>query len=378
MAREFKRFMARYVLFVFGVGVGCAVVAQAADFVPGGQCTRGRVQNNGTTIVSDWGTPLRGGCWCGDCHSGNPTREEIHAIKSCGLNSFHDYVEKNDDKPVGFEAANTDTLVEWCRQESLYLVITFGHSALPSYGKVDEFWRFYAPRYADQAHVVYEAKNEGEDVVENSKNWYRIIREGAPDTHILFGSYSNLMQGSQYALRDINGIGDGVDWSNASIAFHGYGMTGGTQEQIVHELNAAGYATTVTEFPNGADAVRAYENAGISYFHFAACWGGMFGQLCGHVRGYGISWEPDFGDWPQPHVDRPEPVESLLRTTAPAEIGVGAYTLAINGNVRGAAHAVYDLTGRLLRHNPVGGGIGADSRVDVRGTTAGSQVLIVK
>jgi hypothetical protein len=288
------------------------------------------------------------------------------------------YLEKNDGAPVGSEADNMDMLVEWCRQESLYIVMTFGDSEIPGYGKVDEFWRFYAPRYADQPHVVYEAKNEGEEVVVNSINWYRIIREGAPDTHILFGSYSNLMGTAEYALNDIRGIGNGVDWSNASIAFHGYGMTGDFQKQVIHDLNAAGYATTNTEFPDGQDNVSAYEDAGISYFHFNAC--DVMERICGHVSGYSVSYQPDFGDWPQAHVDRPEVgVRHEPGEYAGAVVKGGMYRLMPNGIARGASvQSVYDLWGRLLWKAPVDPAGGATGEYGYTLGHGASQMLIVR
>ncbi len=367
-------------LTVLGAVAALSMPARPGDFVPGGPCTRGRVTNNGVTIVTDWGTPLRGGSWCGDCHLKDLSLwQDFRALKSCGLNAMHVYLEKNDDKPVGYEAEHCDSMVEWCRQESLYIMITFGMSALPSYGKVDEFWRFYAPRYADQTHVIYEAKNEPEDVVVNSINWYQIIREGAPDTHILFGSYSNLAGSAEYALRDIRAIGDKIDWGNSSIAMHGYVSPGDFQEQVIRDLNAAGYAVTNTEFPDGAGLARAYENAGISYFHFRPLYE-RFETLCNLVRSYGLSWEPDFGDWPQPHVERPVVVAAWGQRAHPIDPArEAAYRLVPSLCARGSIETVYDLWGReVWRASGPAGACRTNGYAGPGALNCASQMCIVK
>jgi endoglucanase len=376
MTCQWRRFIGRHALFVLGAWVGCSLTVRAGDFVPGGPCTRGRVKNNGTTIVTDWDTRLRGPCWCQDCHEGVFDRSELVKMKYCGLNVVHVYGEKNDDKPVGVEAENIDSIVEWCRQESVYVILTFGGSEIHTQEKVNEFWRFYAPRYADQTHVIYEPKNEGEDVVATTINWYGIIREYAPDTHLLLGSYSNLAQGSQYALRDINGIGDAIDWSNESIAFHGYLVNGGTQEKIIHELNAAGYATTITEFPNSGDLIASYERAGVSYIHFEACWSHrQLGYMCDYLKQYNVSWQPDFGDWPQEHVEHP-----AVQTAwdAPAWIkhasGESAYSLIPYGFARGLEGSLYDVQGKLVGNVQSAKGCAATHNEGCRA----SQVFILK
>ncbi len=339
-----------------------ARVVSAGDFVAGGPNTRGRVTVDKQAVKSDWGTLLRGACWCQDCHGGTPARGEFAAIKMAGLNSIHVYVEKNDDKPVGYEATHMDSIVEWCRQESLYVVMTFGNSHLPSYGKVSEFWRFYAPRYADMTHVVYEIKNEAcsatyhcaDDAMQMYFDCYKIIRDVAPYTHAMFMSHSNLKGGINSCYEDIERLkAANVDWTNASYAFHGYAPSAGEQEQMIKSMGERDIAMSCTEFPFGGGLAQAYERAGISYFWFEACWGGARtpGNIKGYLSGTGVSWQPDFGNWPKPHVEHQDMV-AITRGREPRIAGRHASTdlgLFTPGNLgQGAVSAMYDMTGKLV------------------------------
>jgi hypothetical protein len=279
-----------------------------------------------------------------------------------------------------------DSIVEWCRQESLYVVMTFGGPIKnTNLQKVLDIWEFYAPRYADQTHVVYEIKNEGcyetYHCAEPVMQTYReIIRKHAPDTHVLLLSHSNLKGGINSLWEDVDRLSTVVDWSNGSFAFHGYAPSAGEQVNMIRELGAKGYAMTCTEFPNSGELVRAYESAGISYAHFEACWGGnrSLGDICAHVKKYGISWQPDFGDWPQPHVDH-VPLEAKAARHAPARNRDG--TVIESSAVRSLPQTdmcvVYDLAGRVLWRRP-------DICTGVRrpvphfSVSAGQQVVIVK
>ncbi len=226
-----------------------------------GESGRGRVRVQAPAVVSDWGTPLRGCCWGLDRNRTTPTRQQLAALKQCGLNTFHVYCElttSSSGKPVGYNATNMDSIVTWCRQESLYVIMTHGGPIKETpLQKILDIWKFYAPRYADQTHVIYEIKNEGcyetfhcaEPVLQMYKDAYKIIRESAPETHVMLLSHSNLKGGINSLWEDIERFGDDIDWSNASIAFHGYGTTGAFQAQAAEELGAEGYAMTCTEFP---------------------------------------------------------------------------------------------------------------------------------
>ncbi len=340
---------------------GILAAAWAGDFVPGGPCTRGRVRVEDGVVLSDWGTQLRGGCWSIGSIFG---REELTAMKMAGLNALHLYAEDTQSSQAPGWAAEpyVDKIVEWCRQESLYLVITFGQSHLPSYEKVYEFWRFYAPRYKDMTHVIYEIKNEGcsatfhcDDVpMQMYIDNYKYLKQVAPQAHVMVMSHSNLKGGVNSLWEDIERLkAADVDWTNTSYAFHGYAPSAGEQEQMINALGAEGYAMVCTEFPfsGGGELARAYERTGISYFWFEACWPGgsrSLGAIGGYLKNLELSWQPDFGDWPQPHVEHPDIVAVSARTrVAVSPVATACGRFLSMGIPAGDILAAYDIRGRL-------------------------------
>jgi hypothetical protein len=289
------------------------------------------------------------------------------AVKFAGLNAIHLYAgEVHDDGDPSTDWRNTDSIVEWARQESLYVVMLCAGGAKQGAEKMTELarisWSFYAPRYADQTHVVYELFNEpclatyhcDEAVMQGIREIYALVRSEAPESHIMLMSHSNLKGGMKSLWEDIERLGDDVDWSNASYAFHGYGTTAEFQEQACREMGAAGYAMSCTEFPfNQAQSLAsAYERAGISYFWFEACWGG--GRSPGTMKSYlsrlNLTWQPDFGDWPEPHVEQiPLWADAPPRRASTPDAHVVALNrVVLGGAIGNGEQAVYDIRGRLL------------------------------
>jgi hypothetical protein len=359
-------------------------LAWAGDFVAGGPCTRGRVTLNGRTIISDWGTLLRMACWSLDMQMDNPSRDELKTIKECGVNALHVYFERCDEPyargRMGHNVEKMDELVEWCRQESLYVVMTIGGSIVGEWNdgmaweldSIRKIWEIYAPRYADQTHVIYEIKNEGcngtfhcdEPVMQMYHDMYMLIREKAPKTHILMMSHSNLAGGTASLMEDVERLGPDIDWTNASFAFHGYAGGGGAggsgefQEQVIYDMSEQGYGMTMTEcWPNrGLEGY--YERAQISYMPMVGCFGPMASQKCSAQRSLGLSYAPDFGSWPQQHVEHisvaAKAASSPARRRAAAGRSAVVFPIVTSRLLRGDIQAVYDLSGRLLWHR--GGG----------------------
>jgi len=259
-------------------------------------------------------------------------------------------------KPVGYSAERMDSIVSWCRQESLYVVMTMGGPIMrASLDRLRAIWRFYAPRYADETHVVYEPKNEGcyatyhcdEQVMQAIKDCYKIIRENAPYTHVLLLSHSNLKGGINALFEDVERLGTDIDWSNASIAFHGYGTTGAFQEEAIKALSDAGYGMTCTEFPTGDGLEKSYERAGISYMNFFVCH--SLANTCSYVKRLSATWQPDFGAYPQQHVEHiPLNAARYVPRMQGGRHEEAGYFLTVNGIAQRRADAVYDLAGRLL------------------------------
>ena len=164
-------------------------------------------------LLSDRGTLLRGVSlsWDGGDPYGSqkkfmPSQASLDALaRDYGYNTVHLYLEgdsSGNTDPVGYNAADCDVLVDRCAEAGLYLIITIGcngeNGAIHSMDFIQDFWRFYGPRYKDRTHVIYEAKNE--PVHFTAAHWrpedwddqvtmYRTIRKAAPETMVLLFSY---------------------------------------------------------------------------------------------------------------------------------------------------------------------------------------------
>jgi hypothetical protein len=149
--------------------------------------------------------------------------------------------------------ADFDTIVELAAERNMYLMINYhdttgyrdpdfaaglqpGQTKFPyTEGQtyLYSFWNRIAPRYADRTHVFYELMNEPvgfhpndyqpDDVVQISRLYQR-VRQLAPSTHLALATFTTP---ASFNNRTMLRIGaelqqNGVDFSNASIAFHPY------------------------------------------------------------------------------------------------------------------------------------------------------------
>jgi aryl-phospho-beta-D-glucosidase BglC (GH1 family) len=134
---------------------------------------RGRVQIKDGTLVTDSGTLLRGAHT--DTHDESlqsdswVTYENIRKMKDYGLNSIRLYTEspwRGD--TAGYRSAFVDSVVKWTRQENMYVILVWAgwtnnettHEDSIAHNFHRNFWRFYAPRYKDETHVIYEICSE--------------------------------------------------------------------------------------------------------------------------------------------------------------------------------------------------------------------------
>ncbi|MCP4742131.1 MAG: glycoside hydrolase family 5 protein, partial [Actinomycetales bacterium] len=126
-------------------------------------------------LLSDRGTLLRGVSlsWDGGDPYGSqqkfmPSQASLDALaRDYGYNTVHLYLEgdsSGNTDPVGYNVEDCDILVDRCAKAGLYLIITIGcngeNGAIHSMDFIQDFWKFYGPRYKDRTHVIYEAKNE--------------------------------------------------------------------------------------------------------------------------------------------------------------------------------------------------------------------------
>ncbi len=328
-------------------GLFCMALLYAGSASASMTIPRGRPQLNGarTTFVADNGELLRGPFTSSEW--GNPApRDALEKMKTLGFNAVHIYGEcldinypaKGSTAP-GYAAARIDSVVQATKELGMYVIITIGNGA--NNGNHNrkyalDFWRFYAPRYADETHVLYEIHNEPvawgppyssesatpTGALEMNVDAYHIIREHAPDTPVLLFSYSVLggTDGAKSALTDIRLFNTQVfgsakaTWTNVAVGFHGYAGASANAE-AVGKIIDAGYPCFMTEFASGTwggenggldvDAVANLEHLGVSWltFQFVPPWGVSDNittpaAYVDRVNNSGLSWMPDFGDWP--------------------------------------------------------------------------------
>ena len=287
-------------------------------------------------LLSDQNTLLRGVSlsWDGGDPYGSlpkvmPTQAQLNALANeYGLNSVHLYLEGDstgNTDPIGYNAADCDILVQRCANAGLYLIITIGcngENGTINLSWSQDFWDFYGPRYKDETHVIYEAHNEP---ASNSLwNWtttdwnnqialYNTIRAAAPDTFILLCSFMGFVGDN-----NINSVYDprnranylaanGVDWSNAGIAHHGYESKVGIETAISLMKTSTSYpALLCTEFWPGDTEGQEYNNMYESHFNgwMQFMWLGAddakLTEFKTKINTAGTVWTPDVAtcDWP--------------------------------------------------------------------------------
>lgn len=306
--------------------------AGAAVAVP-----RGRPLLNaaGTTFVAENGNLLRGP-FASTEWGAPPPLANIQSIKQYGANAIHLYGEVFDPNYVsgvagsgtapGYASSRIDQMVQMTRNEGLYLVLTIGNGGNNgsfNYDYVMDFWKFYAPRYKNEAHVLFEIQNEPHAwsapypraALDMEADAYTLIRSLAPDTPILLFSFAVLGNGPQ-AVSDIADVSAAasIDWTKAAVAFHGYAGHKSTPGAVESILNA-GYPVFMTEFTAsdwGTDVdvvdvelAAELERLKVSWLSFQHIPPNFIGTAFTDpvafrdvVDNAGLAWMPDFGTWP--------------------------------------------------------------------------------
>jgi hypothetical protein len=325
---------------------------------------RGRPVLSEGTFVTDRGTLLRGCRISTDVSEKLPKRSEVSGIKRFGLNAIHLYAESFVRHQPGQLHVLVDSLVNWTERDSLYLVLTIGclnQNGDHDYDFTLGFWNFYAPRYADRTHVIYEIHNEPhawsppypDATLDMERDAYAAIRSHAPDTPVLFFSYA-VPNNPAGILQDIAGLGPGIGWANAAVGTHGYGVTYVELETMIREVRNAGYGVVNTEpcYLNINDAgtvnlfrqqIRMHEAVDVSYLNFQDVSELQVPRYFKTViEKAGLSWEPDFGDWPSPAVwDAYSKVEAEYYSSQGGPSGIVDLGNKI-GYISNGDYAVYD------------------------------------
>jgi hypothetical protein len=297
--------------------------------------SRNRVQIQDGTLVTDKGTLLRGAYISTDVTEIIPSEDELSGIKSLGLNCIHLYAECPQYQIHGERVILVDSIINMAEKDSLYVILTIGgcyENGQFDSAFVHDFWDFYAPRYADKTHVIFEIVNEPfswaapyDSITLEMEKWaYNIIRSHAPETHILLMSYANAVNDTSI-VSDIRNLGGSIDWSNASIAIHGYGALSQDLISFISTLKDSGLVITFTEpesikneYVNLA-STRIFEQESVSYAHFVSVQNIMNDPLVfkTKIESSEIRWTPDFGTWPESiteidYVNPYEPIEAAF------------------------------------------------------------------
>jgi hypothetical protein len=278
---------------------------------------RDRVSIQNGTIVTDRGTLLRGAYISTDYTNTIASKSEISAIKNLGLNCIHLYAECSQFQEPGDRVLLVDSVINMAEEDSLYVIMTIG--GCDQNGQFDsafvyDFWNFYAPRYADKTHVIFEIMNEpfswsapyDATTLEMEKWAYQLIRSHAPATHILLMSYASAVN-ELSIVEDLRSLDAFVDWGNASLAMHGYGTASENFRELIRTVKDSGYAFTITE-PESIEntyvnlaTTRVFEEEHVSYTHFINVRDLVNDPslFTDRIESSELQWEPDFGTWPQ-------------------------------------------------------------------------------
>jgi hypothetical protein len=315
---------------------------------------RGRPSILYKTFVTDGGRLLRGARWSTDFNSGAlPDRASVTAIRNKGLNALHLYAEASGyGYAAGALAGSVDTLVNWTAQDGLYLVITIG--GVVDYNFAHDFWSFYAPRYKDKTHVIYEIYNEPQNDISTGRSqpsspatlqlerdMYTLIRSLAPSSPILLFSYGFFADGPS-VVQDVQALGSTVNWSNAAIAFHGYSPLSVTQNTLTYVKNA-GYSCIQTEFYDPTNVAQDvpqtayYEDSRTSWLSFLPL------DLLDDTRfknpldqGW-IVWVADYGTWPATSTPPLNQTVAIKATNNGKWVSAGSGPLIANKGIIGVS-----------------------------------------
>ena len=299
----------------------------------------GRPVLGSKTIYTAWGTPLRGTSVAAYAYydendvmrSDLLRKQDYEYLMKSGINTLQLKLEDSGEgKPVGHRVESCDRIVDECEQLGLYVIICITVMSSENFDSdmkyINEFWEFYAPRYKDRKHVIYEIANEfgrfdeSEDtggfqaLIEGQASAYRTIRKHAPDTPVILWSFSDTIWETDMKRRmtELNKqIAGGL--KHVVVGVHSYecGQDGEPEHYFAHfgpegfrnvvqMFNSVGYPVMNTEVParQGTQYIaeqlfRVVEDEGVSWIssHFDLL------ALPSHWRGgfeaAGIAWTPD-------------------------------------------------------------------------------------
>ena len=299
---------------------------------------------------------------------------DINTVRLCWVDPWYDFQDFGPTWSVDQALPWIDDAVANATAAGLNIVINYHgleeYEKTGGFGKMTEFWRKVAPRYADNDLVYYELANEqsfdqSDYLVpafqDTTRRIYEMVHELAPERHILLFSFNSM----NHDMKRIVDAYDWIDYDYTTVAFHMYGwheVDPRVGQRNLRNLMNADYPVFCTEWD-----VR-QEFLYVSRFYDQDVMAGPLEQL-------GISWTDwrDWGDatndqytdviipdamaqgywWGRPVSTRnssannvaisayPNPVAEVLQLNVPTELG------------RAVTVRIYDAAGQLLRTEDV-------------------------
>lgn len=233
---------------------------------------RGRVKILNNNVVSDINTPLRGAhmlFFKGNWGLAQQSSYYQNLKNNFKVNTIRIFVYREDRPEYSADGwfeyndpvflAALDETVRIIGAEGMYAMITYGpgHNGQSEIighpNDLQNFWSTIAPRYRNNTHVIYELCNEpaswsAEDYyasdVAIQKNNYSLIRNLAPNTHIVLWTFATIGDNNQMVNKLDEAGSDIVSYTNASVGYHAYDPENGSQLLSVKNK----YPVFMTEF----------------------------------------------------------------------------------------------------------------------------------
>jgi hypothetical protein len=284
-----------------------------APATPDVPAPRGRVSTSRGTVLTDKGSLLRGATFqldSPDAPTSVPALSESHwkQVRELKLNvvRFDVKLSKARPHPVSLDRQlpKLDRAVDLAARNGMYIMIM--SSAEPgTYNKEEliRFWSAVAPRYKDLPHVIYEVVNEPvawypqhytDKHLKDLQDVYRVMRRGAPETHIVLWTFPNLDPGPETA-RVLERAKD-VFYTGESVGFHWYGATAADvsylQQQYPLFMTETSPGPPVT---NDLAALQECERLGVSWVHLEGKTSdlGRLKRMIGRLNETGFTWPAD-------------------------------------------------------------------------------------
>jgi|GEM_PF-814155 len=232
-------------------------------------------------LHTDAGTPLRAGtAWIWEKSSQEESYSYYVSMRAKGLNSVRMILfdtweveayspsavftptDWNDPVYRARQLARMERSVNYASANGMYIIIN-SHNKIPDYNETyaNALWTYVAPYFANRTHVLYEAANEPMSGIGNNgdmdmgaagatssprlqalKRTYNIIRNGAPNTHIMVLTPPGINDyatgtGMGNLAASFTQLPGAVDWTKTSVAYHLYGNDRGFGNAAVNAAN---------------------------------------------------------------------------------------------------------------------------------------------